>query len=241
MGILEPAEHFSPTYYRWQARSAEQSAQVVVPLVAGLLAPRSVVDVGCGTGAWLAAFVEAGATDVLGIDGSYIDPSQLLIPPERFLGHDLRKQLKTDRRFDLALSLEVAQYLPPSRAGRFVETLTALAPAVLFSSAIPHQPDSSGNGQWPEHWCALFAKHGYVAYDWLRPQIWCDDRVHFWYAQNTLLYLRPEVAEGLEGLHAGPILPLVHPKLYLTHAAPDAAPANRVRKAARRYALRLSR
>lgn len=36
------------------------------------LKPRSVMDVGCGTGTWLKVFQELGA-DVKGIDSEYVD------------------------------------------------------------------------------------------------------------------------------------------------------------------------
>ncbi|MGH9522534.1 MAG: class I SAM-dependent methyltransferase, partial [Terriglobales bacterium] len=45
-----------------------RSAREVVPLLIRMVAPESVVDVGCGTGSWLAAFRESGIYDVMGID-----------------------------------------------------------------------------------------------------------------------------------------------------------------------------
>src|SRR5215217_4033202 len=45
------------------------SARVIVPLVLELVQPRSVVDVGCGTGEWLSVFEEHGVEDVWGVDG----------------------------------------------------------------------------------------------------------------------------------------------------------------------------
>src|SRR5262245_22788740 len=54
---MEPcAEYFAKNLLEGSRRSAEQ----VVPLVLELIRPRSVIDVGCGTGSWLAVFQEAG-------------------------------------------------------------------------------------------------------------------------------------------------------------------------------------
>ena len=200
----------------------------------------AVVDVGCGGGAWLAEFLKNGAVEVLGIDGDYVDRARLLIPPAAFLAHDLRRPLELDRRFDLALSLEAAQYLPPAGAPRFVAALTELAPVVLFSSAVPHQAENAPNTQWPDYWCRLFAERDYEAYDWLRPLIWNDERVEFWYAQNAVLFARPG-AEAVRRLESGPVLPLVHPKLYLSYAETRPFPIGRARTVARRLAWRLLR
>ena len=54
----------------WLAGSTE-SARVTVPLVIDAISPRSVVDVGCGLGAWLAVFREHGVDDLLGYDGPW--------------------------------------------------------------------------------------------------------------------------------------------------------------------------
>ena len=97
------------------------------------------------------------------VDGEYVDRAQLLIPDESFLAHDLRRPLKIDRRFDLAISLETAHYLSGSQARSFVEKLASLAPAVLFSSAVPHQANHAAGAQWPAYWCSLFATSGYEA------------------------------------------------------------------------------
>ncbi|MDU9705202.1 hypothetical protein, partial [Helicobacter pylori] len=44
-------------------------------------------------------------------------------------------------------------------------------------------------------WAGLFAEHGYQPSDCIRPAVWGDDRVAWWYQQNTLLYRKgaPEV------------------------------------------------
>ena len=110
-----------------------------MPIVIDLLHPNSVVDVGCGTGGWLAEFKRHGVTNILGIDGPHIPIGQLEFDPREFLAADLTEPLRLDSYFDLAISLEVAEHLEVHRSEQFVETLTDLAPIVLFSAAIPHQ------------------------------------------------------------------------------------------------------
>jgi SAM-dependent methyltransferase len=199
-----------------------RSAHNVVPLVVELLQPRSVVDVGCGLGTWLAVFREHGVDDILGIDGDYVKRNLLEIPASRFLAHDLREPLESDRRFDLVLALEVAEHLPEGCADTFVDSLTRLGELILFSAAVPHQGGINHlNEQWPSYWAERFGKRGYVHVDCLRWHLWSDAEVAWWYAQNTLLYATPEELARRPGLaerypRAGTTpIALVHPVRYL--------------------------
>ena len=198
-----------------------------MPLLIELLSPASVVDVGCGTAAWLEVFVEHGVEDVVGIDGDHIDRGQLRIPADRFLARDLAEPFELERTFDVALSLEAAHYAPEESAAGLVASIAALAPVVLFSAAIPGQGGGPGlNKQWPSYWGRLFAERGFRAWDWLRPQIWEDERVDWWYAQNAVLYAREERGRELGLGEPAPILPLVHPIHFLevTERAPEEPP-----------------
>ena len=60
------------------------SAQHVVPLVSSLIHPSSVVDVGCGSGAWLGVVRKHGAGRILDLDGDNTDPACLCIPAGLF-------------------------------------------------------------------------------------------------------------------------------------------------------------
>jgi SAM-dependent methyltransferase len=215
-------ETYTNTFFEGLREGAQQSARVIVPLVLQLLHPRRVVDVGCGWGNWLAVFREHGIDEIWGIDGEYVDRTKLQIPPERFLARDLTGPFELGRRFDLVVSLEVAEHLPAECAADFVRSLTCLGPLVLFSAAIPHQGGANHvNEQWPDYWAALFEERGYVPVDCLRRKVWDNDRVDWWYAQNMLLFAAREALEAYPLLQreyerAGSTpLSLVHPRKYL--------------------------
>ena len=170
---------------------SKRSAQTVVPIVLQMLQPKSVVDVGCGDGTWLSVFRELGVSDVVGLDGDYVDRRQLQIPQDQFSAKDLSSPFDLPRTFDLAMSLEVAEHLPPQSAVCFVDSLTQLAPLVLFSAAIPLQGGTQHlNEQWPDYWAALFRARDYMPIDCIRGRIWGSEQVEWYYAQNLLLFAK---------------------------------------------------
>jgi SAM-dependent methyltransferase len=220
-GSGETAAYFDAAYFAWQGDSAERSARAVVPLVMERFRPESIVDVGCGSGAWLKVFHEHGVDDIVGIDGPHVRRESLRIPPEKFVARDLTEPLRLDRRFDLALSLEVAHYLPRHAGVALVGSIAALAPVAIFGAALPGQPGGPGaNLQWPSWWADLYRSRGFRAEDWLRPLVWEDPEVDWWYAQNTILY----VADGAD---SEPVLPLVHPGLLAEVSRAQPSPRRR--------------
>jgi SAM-dependent methyltransferase len=226
------SSHYDDAFFEVWKEGAVASARSIVPLVMELVRPESVVDVGCGLGAWLNVFEEHGVRDIVGVDGDYVVRERLLIERDAFISRDLEQPLRLNRHFDLVVSLEVAEHLSAEAAPIFVESLVRLAPIVMFSAAIPEQGGAGHrNEQWPEYWAELFLRHDYEAIDCIRPRVWRDDTVEVWYAQNTLLYVAPGEFERrpklLERRREESRLPLavVHPRLYL--AALDDAP-NRI-------------
>jgi SAM-dependent methyltransferase len=213
---------YTDEFYRSLREGARKSARVIVPLVLDYIHPRSVVDVGCGTGTWLSVFRENGVTDILGVDGDHVKKEWLEIPDDRFLSFDLKTSFRIDRQFDLVISLEVAEHLPPECAGMFVDTLVGLGPVILFSAAIPLQGGTHHiNEQWPDHWADLFKSRGYIPADVIRKRVWQNPDLDFWYAQNSLIFvqraslkrypaLRNEIARAGEAS-----LSLVHPRMHL--------------------------
>lgn len=217
-------EPHTEVYYKKVQEGSLRSAKEIIPLVIELIRPDSVIDVGCGVGTWLSVFKECGVEDILGVDGDWIDRKMLQIPEERFLPFDLRKPFRIDRKFDLVVSLEVAEHLPSECAESFVDSLASLGQAILFSAAIPFQGRARAhhiNEQWPDYWVKYFREKGYVTIDCLRKKIWQNDNVEWWYAQNILMFFRrtyldshPLLRKEFENTATSQIS-IVHPKKYL--------------------------
>lgn len=210
---------YSRGFFNDQLADVLQSAKEIVPIVMAIARPQSVIDVGCGLGAWLSVFRELGITDIMGVDGDWVNKRWLLIPEENFFSLELTQPLFMNRQFDLVVSLEVAEHLPEQCAETFVDSLVRLGPLIVFSAAVPFQGGTHHlNEQWPDYWANYFRQKEYVAIDCIRKHIWDNDKVYFCYAQNILLFARQECLEKNELLKSEyertniKMLSLVHPK-----------------------------
>lgn len=201
---------YSDEWFQNRMAATRRSAEVIAPFVREIVQPKSVIDLGCGTGSWLAALA---VEDCLGVDGDWVLPSHLEFPYERFQKFDLTQPFAAGRDFDLALCIEVGEHLPRDAAETLVTSLTAHAPVVLFSAGIPHQGGTGHvNPQWPGYWAKKFVAHGYAPCDIVRPRFWCHPDVRFFHAQNLILYVRRDYL-GRFGLTETAVLALVHPRL----------------------------
>jgi SAM-dependent methyltransferase len=207
-------------FFGWQADGSASSAAVIAPLIDALIAPRSVLDVGCGVGTWTAMW-----PDAVGVDGDWVPENALRVSRNNFIAHDLRTPLHLTwnhhrgRRFDMALCVEVAEHLPRKAGPTLVASLCEHADVVVFSAAVPGQ-DGVGhiNLHWPSYWAKLFASHGYAPYDLLRDDIWWDQRVEWWYRQNIVIFANQHGATRLKSgttSYQNRSLDLAHPALLM--------------------------
>lgn len=212
---------YTSSFYREQREGSRRSASIVLPLIFEVIEPKTVVDVGCGVGTWLGVAKSMGK-EVLGLDGEYVDREMLEIPKENFSPTDVSKPITHPRRFDLALCLEVGEHIPTSSSETLVKSLISLADAVAFSAAIPMQGGNNHiNEQWQSYWVELFSRHGYMPVDFIRSQVWSDERVEDFYAQNLIVFCSKALIESNPTLKASfersprNMFNLIHPKRYL--------------------------
>ncbi len=173
---------YGPEFFVERSGTVIASAFVLVPLIIETLAPRSVLDIGCGQGEWVDAFAAHGC-DVFGVD--------IAAPEgETFLRHDLAVPLELGRNFDLVLSLETGEHLPASVADTYLDTIVRHADAVVFSAAVLGQEGIGHiNCQPHDYWHERFATRGFTMSDPFRARL-DDPRVSPWYRANTFLYTR---------------------------------------------------
>lgn len=181
---------YDSLFFDYVDAGALRSAKIFTELLRPEIALESVLDVGCGRGGWAASWKAAGCSDVVGVDGDYVDRATLKISPAEFTVRDLNKPFDLERTFDLVQSLEVAEHLRPETSAAFVNTLVRHGDIVLFSAAVPGQGGTTHINERPiEFWRGLFRERGYEAYDFIRPLIKADESVEPWYRFNTVLYI----------------------------------------------------
>src|SRR5262245_46619739 len=214
-------EQYDKAFYDVHYQNSKRSAQFLLPHVLSLFPGiKSAVDVGCGTGIWLSVLREMGVETIQGIDGDWVlGAGVLAIPRESFQPVDLNKPINLDRKFDLAISMEVAEHLDPASSHSFVGSLTRLSDTILFSAAIPGQPGTNHiNERWPDYWISLFQKENFEVLDVIRGKVWNDPRISYYYQQNAFLFLNKNTHFDMIKFYqqsARPPLCIVHPELYL--------------------------
>jgi hypothetical protein len=211
---------YQDSFYEYHLQGAINSAETIIPLVKEYSSPTSVIDIGCGIGAWLSVWKKSGVNTILGIDGDYVNKSKLLIDKLEFKACNLEQGFASDKKYDLVSCLEVAEHLAGKYASGFIESLCKLGDVILFSAAIPGQEGTMHvNEQYPDYWVNIFHKQGFVPIDCLRQWIWDDKKIEWWYRQNILFFVKGEALSNYPGLlkqydAAAKILTLVHPVLF---------------------------
>jgi SAM-dependent methyltransferase len=187
--------HYGTDFFAYQQIGSLVSARSVAPIVLRDLRPSSILDVGCGAGAWIAAYAESGVDDIVGVDADYVRPDQLLFDASRFHAIDVAGVFRMGRSFDMVQCLEVAEHLDPAASETLVDNLVAHAPVVLFSAAPPGQGGENHINERPyEYWRDLFQGYGYTLFDFLRPQILFRRSIEHWYRYNMLMFAREDAA-----------------------------------------------
>ncbi len=193
----------------------------IVPFLIDKFHPQSVVDVGCGNGTFLSVFLENGIKDILGLDGGWVNRSELYIDGAFFLEKDLEKDLSINRKFDMVLCLEVAEHLSGDVADNFINNLTNLGDIIIFSAAIINQGGQNHINEQPfDYWIEKFSKRDFVFYDIFRRRFWNNTKVNWWYKQNMFLVAHNSVDVSKYQINADksePILEYVHPELLEFH------------------------
>ena len=190
---MDTHNEYDVTFFEMLSQTSLSSAAEVVPFVHEWIKPKTVIDVGCGDGAWLAAFAERGCS-VIGIDGAWVPRERLRIGQQHFITHDLVQPLPDSVyacRFDLVLSLEVAEHLPEARADGFVHDLARLGDRLLFSAAVPGQGGYGHVNEQPhEYWIERFEGLGFAHSALLQRRFGQREEVASWYRNNLLVFVK---------------------------------------------------
>lgn len=150
---------YGDRFYEVTDKETRQLYARIVDALLELRSPRSVVDVGCGTGLMLERFAAHGVL-VQGVEGSRSAIRRSSVG-DRIHRANLERGVPTLGRFELCLCFELAEHLRASSAGPLVEGLARLSDVVVFTAAAPGQPGIAHVNLRPkEYWSDLFAANG---------------------------------------------------------------------------------
>lgn len=215
---MEPAEFYNEGFYLDQKDSSYRSATIMLDFFFNYYTPKSVVDVGCGLGTWLKVCREKGVETIKGYDVNEMPPEQFFIDRNLVEIIDLEKPVAVSHKYDLALSVEVAEHIHPEHAARYLDYLTELSDVILFSAANPHQLGMGHvNEQPPTYWSERFRQKQYLCFDMMRPALMNINEISWWYRQNILVFVHEEragifLAQGLSPVESPAYL--YHPERF---------------------------
>ncbi|HMF68652.1 MAG TPA: class I SAM-dependent methyltransferase, partial [Phyllobacterium sp.] len=172
--------------------------------------PESVLDIGCGAGAYLKYFAAQGTQQIMGVDG--IDGRFGYLKPNEYSKADLTDPLQLNRTFDLVICVEVIDHLPAQSERVLVDSIVRHArDRILFSGARPGQPGVGHINCRPiSYWLELFASYGWYPslFDSLAPRALAT---FSWFRSNLVVLTRDsegatEAAQHLAELGARQVI-----------------------------------
>jgi len=213
---------YNQKFYNRQIDGSLKSAKEYIKYLSDLFNFKSVIDFGCGRGTWLKGFEEIGVDKLVGLDGSWNNQENMLSQKIIFKQTNLNEEIKIDEKFDLALSLEVAEHLEPSSSELFIKSITSSSDLIMFGAAFIAQPGTNHiNTRLHSFWANIFAEYSFKVYDIFRPKFCGNNKIKPWYQQNTFLYVKAgsKYEKALHEKNFCPIenisfLDLIHPWLY---------------------------
>ncbi len=158
--------------------------------------PKTIIEFGCGNGELSKALAGAGLV-VTALDG-YSTPDFSGFDSIEFQKVDLNNPAQAisfltsmNKKFDVAVCMEVAEHLNPDVSQQLIELLTMSSDIIIFSAAVINQDgDGHINCRSRIFWHEIFEQRGFFAADTIRQKIRENDKVGKWYRLNTIDYVK---------------------------------------------------
>ena len=192
---------YSLKFYKSVDSRANESANSIFAILDKFLDVKrlkSIIDVGCGSGAWLNVALKNTSARVYGYDL----PESIEINQSRFIGNfntrlelvisdfETKKELKFQPA-QLGICLEVLEHLKDETGIRILDSMSSSCELILFSAATPGQGGTGHiNERRHSYWLDKFRGHGFEVYDCIRPELQKSTSSARYYSLNTFLLVK---------------------------------------------------
>lgn len=146
--------------FREELPGASLFPKKIIDAAITMFNPKSILDLGCGTGRSLDYFISKGI-DAVGVEGS-----ALVIRnsnnKKHILRHNLNKKLNLNRKFDMIWSFEFVEHIHPAYLDNMLQTFSNHSDRIVMSAANPGQGGKGHLNEQPEsYWIKKFRERGY--------------------------------------------------------------------------------
>ena len=206
---------YNSEFFESLFKTASSSAPFIGKYIYHNFKPKTVVDIGCGSGEILKVLTSLGGIECLGIEGPWIQSYQERFSNIQFA--DLNGFIPLRKKFDVAICLEVAEHLEERSASTLISTLTASSDIIVFSAAIPGQSGTDHiNLKYPDYWAKHFWNKGYALYLDPRKDFLKNFNIAPWYQQNTLVFRKMNEDWSTNDIILPELIhhPLIFPELF---------------------------
>lgn len=183
---------YDQDYFAFVERTTQQSAEAIADSIMSTFQPKTVFDVGCGSGALLDALRSRGAC-VHGLEYASAAVAMCRARGLEVVQADVTgASLPEPDRADVVVSMEVGHQLPESTADRYITYLCRAANIVVFSSETPGGGDRLPLNEQPHaYWINKFVNNGYEYLEQLSQQWradWQAKSAASWFARNVMVF-----------------------------------------------------
>jgi len=167
--------------------------KIVAQVIKNLYNPKTVVDIGCGTGIYIKELNNLSVS-VFGIDGSSAAKKNFRLPESLFLLQNITRDFNLHKKYDMALCFEVAEHIQKESSNILVQNITKLSNVILFTAS-PKGQGGIGhiNEQDKTFWIYLFKKSGFMFNDAATKKlkkIFYKNNTIFWIHKNIMVFER---------------------------------------------------
>lgn len=161
LGLNDLKTLYDAEFYNFSKEEVSKFVSSFVDIIIKEFNPKSVADIGCGIGLYVNEFDKRGV-EAVGYDGSPYAIKNSVTRKGLLKIGDIRKNLNFDKKYDIVLSIEVAEHIPTKCSDIFVNTLTKCSDVIILTAAQKGQGGTDHINEQPRYfWIKKFEKKNF--------------------------------------------------------------------------------